>query len=180
MQAGGAGAKHLAMPSGGGSRRGSERISESDSTQKHELEEASETQIYEKVKTLTALVNELTAEKKELEARVKKTIELSQDQLEELHESLEIVTHDNGRLKFENSDFYVRPDEGLSEKERYQQTWVSYGVGPVMSSAVAWRYSDFESMPDVITAIVREEAPLWLEPPQDLAEIERMRAKVGD
>ncbi|MFT7573526.1 MAG: hypothetical protein ACI9JL_004590 [Paracoccaceae bacterium] len=50
----------------------------------------------------------------------------------------------------------------------------------MMSSAVAWRYSDFESMPDVITAIVREEAPLWLEPPQDLAEIEQLRAKVGD
>ena len=85
-----------------------------------------------------------------------------------------------GSGKFENSDFYVRPGEGLSEKERYQQTWVSYGVGPIMSSAVAWRYSDFESMPDVITAIVREEAPLWLQPPQDLAEIERMRTKVGE
>ena len=34
-----------------------------------------------------------------------------------------------GSGKFENSDFYVRPGEGLSEKERYQQTWVSYGVG---------------------------------------------------
>jgi len=90
------------------------------------------------------------------------------------------VFFQRGSGKFESSDFYVLPGEGLSEKERYQQTWVAYGVGPIMFSAVAWRYSDFESMPDVTTAIVREEAPLWLEPPQDLAEIERLRAKVGD
>ncbi len=81
-----------------------------------------------------------------------------------------------GSGKFENSDFYVRPEDGLNEKERYQHTWVSYGVGPVMSSAVAWRYSSFEAMPERITKIVAEEAPLWLNPPQDLAEIDRMRA----
>ena len=47
-----------------------------------------------------------------------------------------------------------------------------------MSSAVAWRYSNFEAMPEMITKIVREEAPMWLEPPQDLAEIDRLRAEI--
>ena len=80
--------------------------------------------------------------------------------------------------KFENSDFYVHSGQGLSEKERYQQTWVSYGVGPTMSSAVAWRYSSFDAMPDIITKIVREEAPMWLEPPKNMAEIEQLRAEM--
>jgi hypothetical protein len=89
------------------------------------------------------------------------------------------VFFQRGSGKFENSDFYVRPAEGLSEQERYQQTWVSYGVGPIVSNAVAWRYSSFDAMPDVITKIVREEAPMWLEPPHDMGEIERLRAETG-
>jgi len=87
------------------------------------------------------------------------------------------VFFQRGTGKFENSDFYVSPDKGLSERERYQHTWVSYGVGPIMSRAVAWRYSNFDAMPEVITKIVREEAPMWLEPPYDMAEIERLRAE---
>ena len=85
-----------------------------------------------------------------------------------------------GSGKFENSDFYVRPDKDASELERYQQTWVSYGVGPIVSTAVAWRYSSFDAMPEVITKIVREEAPMWLEPPQDMNEIVRLRAEIRE
>ena len=88
------------------------------------------------------------------------------------------VFFDRGTGKFENSDFYIQPGDNLTEKERYQHTWVSYGVGPIMSSAVAWRYSSFDAMPDHITKIVREEMPLWLEPPRSMAEIAELRDKV--
>lgn len=83
-----------------------------------------------------------------------------------------------GAGKFENSDFYIQPSDGLSEQERYQHVWVSYGPGPIVSRAVAWRYSSFDEMPDQITEIVRQEAPLWMEPPQSMEEIEELRNAV--
>lgn len=83
-----------------------------------------------------------------------------------------------GTGKFENSDFYIIPGDDLSDREKYQHSWVSYGVGPIMSNAVAWRYTRFEDMPDRITKIVREEAPLWLEPPRTMTEIEQLRDQV--
>lgn len=86
---------------------------------------------------------------------------------------------DRGTGKFENSDFYVQPGDDLSERERYQHVWVSYGVGPIMSTAVAWRYSSFDAMPDHITRLVSEEAPLWMKPPQDMEEIESLRLKIA-
>ena len=85
---------------------------------------------------------------------------------------------DRGPGKFENSDFYVQPSPDLNEQERYQHVWVSQGPGPIMSRAVAWRYSRFEDMPAEITKIVREEAPLWMAPPRDLDEIEALRTEV--
>ncbi len=87
------------------------------------------------------------------------------------------VFFERGTGKFENSDFFVQPDEGQSEQERYQHSWVAYGVGPMMSNAVAWRYSSFDAMPEIITEVVREEAPMWLVPPKDMAEIEALRAE---
>ena len=83
-----------------------------------------------------------------------------------------------GSGKFENSDFYIIPGDDLSDRETYQHSWVSYGVGPIMSNAVAWRYTRFEDMPERITKIVREEAPLWLEPPRSMNEIEQLRDQV--
>ena len=85
------------------------------------------------------------------------------------------VFFERGTGKFENSDFYIQPGNGLSEQERYQHVWVSYGVGPIMSSAVAWRYSSFDAMPDHITSIVRDEAPLWMKPPRNMREIAALR-----
>lgn len=88
------------------------------------------------------------------------------------------VFFQRGTGKFENSDFYIQPGDGLTEQERYQHVWVSYGVGPMMSSAVAWRYSSFDAMPDHITDIVREEMPLWMNPPRTMDEIARLRDEV--
>ena len=83
-----------------------------------------------------------------------------------------------GTGKFENSDFYILPGDDLSEREKYQHSWVSFGVGPIMSNAVAWRYTSFEDMPARIRDIVREEAPLWLNPPRSLEEIKDLREQV--
>lgn len=82
-----------------------------------------------------------------------------------------------GDGKFENSDFYLIPGDELTDRERYQHSWVSYGVGPIMSNAVAWRYTDFEDMPERIKDIVREEAPLWMAPPRSMTEVEELRAQ---
>lgn len=83
-----------------------------------------------------------------------------------------------GTGKFENSDFYIIPGDDLSDREKYQHSWVSYGVGPVMSNAVAWRYTRFDDMPERITKLVRDEAPLWLEPPRSLDEVNSLRDQV--
>ena len=72
----------------------------------------------------------------------------------------------------------MQPDESLSEQQCYQHVWVSYGVGPIMSTAVAWRYSSFDDMPEQITRIVRDEAPLWMRPPESLDEIAELRSAV--
>ena len=88
------------------------------------------------------------------------------------------VFFERGTGKFESSDFFIQPGDGLTERERYQHTWVSYGVGPIMSSAVAWRYSSFDAMPDLITEIVRKEAPLWMQPRRTMEEIAELRDKV--
>ncbi len=85
---------------------------------------------------------------------------------------------ERGPGKFENSDFYIQPNRDLNEQERYQHVWVAYGPGPIMSRAVAWRYSSFDDMPDQITEIVRNEAPLWLKPPATLEEIDELRNAV--
>jgi len=77
--------------------------------------------------------------------------------------------------KFENSDFFVQPEGSMTEEERYQQSWVSYGPGPTTSSAVAWRYTEFDAMPERIKTFVRERAPLWLIPPRDRVEIAQIR-----
>ena len=87
---------------------------------------------------------------------------------------------ERGSGKFENSDFFIQPGAEVSEQERYQHTWVSYGVGPIMSSAVAWRYSSFDAMPELITEIVRKEAPMWLKPPEDMKEIDQLRTEVAE
>jgi hypothetical protein len=83
-----------------------------------------------------------------------------------------------GSGKFESSDFYVQSGAELTEQQRYQHVWTSYGVGPIMSSAVAWRYSSFESLPEPIRELVREEAPLWMKPPRDMDEIAELRVQV--
>ncbi|MDX2145699.1 MAG: hypothetical protein SFV19_20265 [Rhodospirillaceae bacterium] len=86
--------------------------------------------------------------------------------------------------RFEVNDFLVRADAGLpdaklSEQERFQYTWVGTGPGPIVSSAVSWRYSSFDAMPSqILKDYIRAKAPLWLGPPKDMAEIASLKAQV--
>lgn len=84
----------------------------------------------------------------------------------------------NRTQRFEVNDFFLREAPGLKEPERYQYTWVGTGPGPTVSSVLSWRYSSFEAMPgEALKKFVREEAPLWLRPPKDMAEVESLRAQ---
>ncbi len=80
--------------------------------------------------------------------------------------------------RFEVNDFFLRRGTGLTEPERYQYTWVGTGPGPSVSSVLSWRYASFDAMPgEALKAFIRAEAPLWLLPPKDMAEIEALRAQ---
>jgi len=78
--------------------------------------------------------------------------------------------------RFEVNDFFLRTGKDLADPERYQYTWVGTGPGPVVSSVLSWRYGSFDAMPgEALKDFIRSEAPLWLAPPKDLAEVERLR-----
>jgi hypothetical protein len=78
--------------------------------------------------------------------------------------------------RFEVNDFFLRDGKGLSDEERYQYTWVGTGPGPIVSSALSWRYGSFDAMPGArLKEYIRTRAPLWLAPPKDLAEVEALR-----
>ncbi|MEZ5486380.1 MAG: hypothetical protein R3E75_01905 [Steroidobacteraceae bacterium] len=80
--------------------------------------------------------------------------------------------------RYEVNDLLLRADPGLTEQERYQYTYVGTGPGGTVSSVVSWRYSDFDALPsETLKTFVRNEAPLWLTPPKDMAEIAALRAQ---
>lgn len=80
--------------------------------------------------------------------------------------------------RFEVNDFFLRAGKDLGDTERYQYTWVGTGPGPIVSSVLSWRYVSFDAMPgEALKAFIRNEAPLWLRPPKDLAEIAALRAQ---
>lgn len=80
--------------------------------------------------------------------------------------------------RFEVNDFFLRTGKGLTDPERYQYSWVGTGPGPVVSSVLSWRYDSFDAMPgEALKAFIRDEAPLWLRAPQDMAEIAALRAQ---
>jgi hypothetical protein len=81
--------------------------------------------------------------------------------------------------RFEVNDFFLRDVAGLNEQERYQYTWVGTGPGPIVASALSWRYPSFDALPSQrLKDYIRREAPLWLAPPNDMAEIAALKAQV--
>lgn len=83
---------------------------------------------------------------------------------------------------FENYDFFIQPEK-VEGSARYQLSWVRYGAsppfnggGPVIMHMVSWRTDSFEALPNTIKEYVQEEAPMWMAPPRDFAEIEALQA----
>jgi hypothetical protein len=88
------------------------------------------------------------------------------------------VRGDGSRVqRFEVNDFFYRPD-ARNEQERFQYTWVGTGPGPIVASAVSWRYGKFEDMPKRIVDYIKINAPLWMAPPQDMTEIAKLKQMV--
>ncbi len=85
------------------------------------------------------------------------------------------------RSIFENYDFFIQP-EAEDPREQYQLSWLRYGDrggfsdGPTITHMVSWRVDSFDELPESIASFVREEAPLWLEPPRDVEEIRALQA----
>lgn len=81
--------------------------------------------------------------------------------------------------RFEVNDFFLRPEKGLAEPDRYQYVWTGTGPGPIVASAVSWRYPSFDALPsERLKDYIHRNAPLWLVPPKDLAEIAALKAQV--
>lgn len=82
---------------------------------------------------------------------------------------------------FENYDFFVQPETAVSEP--HQLSWVRYGPAPrwaggadVIMHMITWRIDDFADIPEGLRSHIEAEAPLWREPPADLAEIRALQA----
>lgn len=83
---------------------------------------------------------------------------------------------------FENYDFFVQPD-AVDRKARYQLSWVRYGSlppfaegKPVIMHMVAWRYDNFDDVPESMKTYVNAEAPMWRMPPRNAEEIASLQA----
>jgi hypothetical protein len=84
------------------------------------------------------------------------------------------------RTLFENYDFFIHPD-AKDPKEQFQLSWLRYGNrggfsdGPTITHMISWRVDKFADLPAGMREFVEKEAPLWLKPPADRAEIERLQ-----
>lgn len=83
---------------------------------------------------------------------------------------------------WENYDFFIQPD---SVSEPHQLSWARVGPlprwaggGESVMHLVTWRLERFEDIPEDLRSWIKAEAPLWQEPPKDLAEIRSLQQAV--
>lgn len=81
---------------------------------------------------------------------------------------------------WENYDFFIHP-EGAVE-ETHQLSWARVGRlapwaggGEAVMHLITWRIDEYEQLPESMRAHVEAEAPLWMAPPADLAEVRRLQ-----
>ncbi|WP_448582558.1 hypothetical protein [Thermaurantiacus sp.] len=81
---------------------------------------------------------------------------------------------------FENYDFVVDPD---ADPSTYVLSWLrtgegppALGGGPVVLHLITRRHERFTDMPERMRRYVETQAPLWRQPPADLAEIRKLQA----
>jgi hypothetical protein len=61
--------------------------------------------------------------------------------------------------------------------QRYQGVWSSGSTAGQIANMAHWRYPSFAAVPnDWLKAHIRKNGPMWMAPPKDMAEIERLRA----
>ncbi|MEL6687564.1 MAG: hypothetical protein AAFP97_08075 [Pseudomonadota bacterium] len=87
-------------------------------------------------------------------------------------------------VTFENYDFII-PDE--AEDGPAAITFMRYGPLPKFAikdektmgamHMQTWRIEDYEDVPETLRSYVEADAPLWMEPPADLAEIRRIQGR---
>lgn len=84
------------------------------------------------------------------------------------------------RTLFENYDFFIQP-AAKDPREQFQLSWLRYGSRggfsdqPTITHMVSWRVDRFADLPLAMRTFIETEARLWLEPPKDLAEIQRLQ-----
>jgi len=84
------------------------------------------------------------------------------------------------RTLFENYDFFIH-ENARDPRDRHQLSWLRYGDrdglsdGPTVTHMVAWRVDRFEDLPSPIRQFVETEAKLWMQPPENKAEIQRLQ-----
>lgn len=83
----------------------------------------------------------------------------------------------------ENYDFIVNPN-AQSTVDKYQLTWWRYGaMAPFFGKKqgtiqlVCYRVDTFEDLPEPLQSYIRDEASLWMKPPQSLEEIKSLQTK---
>eukprot|EP00928_Gymnodinium_smaydae_P018218 TRINITY_DN16937_c0_g1_i1.p1 TRINITY_DN16937_c0_g1~~TRINITY_DN16937_c0_g1_i1.p1 ORF type:complete len:268 (-),score=44.20 TRINITY_DN16937_c0_g1_i1:200-889(-) len=83
---------------------------------------------------------------------------------------------------FETYDYVIQSND-VASAARYHMTWLRFGdvppfhnEEPVIIQMTARRVDCFDSLPDAIKAYVLDEAPMFVEPPRDFAEIESLQA----
>lgn len=81
-----------------------------------------------------------------------------------------------------NGEIYDYFDHGPRIPElhlRYQMNWVAANVAGQISNMHGWRYASFDDTPNAwLKNVLRTQAPLWMAPPKDMAEIEKLRATI--
>ncbi|MEQ8403693.1 MAG: DUF1838 family protein [Oceanicaulis sp.] len=81
---------------------------------------------------------------------------------------------------WENYDFFIHP-EGTVE-EPHQLSWARTGRlapwaggGEAVFHLITWRVEAYDDLPQTMRSYVEAEAPLWMNPPADLAEIRALQ-----
>lgn len=82
---------------------------------------------------------------------------------------------------WENYDFFIHPPGSVAEP--HQLSWARVGPLPRWAGGaqsvmhlVTRRLESFEDVPEEFRRYIEEEAPLWKQPPRDLAEIRELQA----
>lgn len=74
-------------------------------------------------------------------------------------------------------DYFDNGPRIASEPARYQMAWVGTNTEGRINNMHGWRFSSFEDVPNAwLKTIIREKAPLWMAPPTEMAEVEKILA----